>query len=209
MNLFDKPGDFEAFAKLLDEACQRFGMRILAWCLMHNHWHLVLWPRRDGDLSRFMQWLGTTHVRRWRQHRRNVGEGHLYQGRFKSFVVQADEHLLVLIRYIEANPLRARLVRRAQDWLWSSLNESGRARLQLAACPVDRTQDWARVVNEAIEPRELERVRTSLQRGRPMGSDRWAKRVAAKLGMISTLRDPWRPKNARKLKRSQPRGAQK
>src|SRR5438046_8114769 len=118
-DLFHKDGDFLDFLKLLEEGRQQFKMRILGYCLMHNHWHLVLWPRRGPELSRFVAWISSTHVRRWREHRGSVGQGHLYQGRFKSFIVQSDEHLLTLLRYVEANPLRGGLVRFAQDWRWS------------------------------------------------------------------------------------------
>src|SRR3954471_15207679 len=146
MDLFTKDGDFAAFLTLLEQARTRFPqVRILAYCLMHNHWHLVLWPRRGADLSRFVGWMCSTHVRRWRTHRGNVGLGHLYQGRFKSFVVQDDPHALTLLQYVEANPLRARMVKRAQDWLWSSLG-SGRgvrgACVLLTKWPVDRPRDW-------------------------------------------------------------------
>jgi hypothetical protein len=88
-------------------------MRILAYCLMPNHWHFVLWPYDDGDLAAFMHRLTTTHVRRWHLHRHSVGAGHLYQGTFKSFPVQSDAHLLTVCRYVERNPVRARLVDRA------------------------------------------------------------------------------------------------
>src|SRR5947209_20451824 len=90
MGIFEKDGDFAAFLKLLEEGRVRSGMRVLGYCLMDNHWHLVLWPRKGEDLSRFRGWVSTTHVRRWREHRGNSGEGHLYQGRFKSFLVQDD-----------------------------------------------------------------------------------------------------------------------
>src|SRR4051812_26631132 len=69
MRIFAKPGDFIAFIKLLQEACDRVpGMRVLAYCLMGNHWHLVLWPTQDTDLAKFVGWISNTHVRRWRQH---------------------------------------------------------------------------------------------------------------------------------------------
>ena len=106
MTIFNKAGDFEAFVKLLEEGRRRVGMRILGYCLMDNHWHLVLWPRRGKDLSSFVAWVCTTHVRRWREHS-GGGEGHLYQGRYKSFLVQQDEHFLALLRYVESNPLDA------------------------------------------------------------------------------------------------------
>ena len=96
-------------------------MRVLSWCLMPNHWHLVLWPREDGQLSRFMLRLCTAHVRRHFAHYQTSCGGHLYQGRFKSFPVQDDFHFLTVCRYVEANALRANLVGRAQDWRWGSL----------------------------------------------------------------------------------------
>ncbi len=122
MRIFDKDGDYRAFETLLSESLNRFRLRLLCYCLMPNHWHLVLWPRADGDLGRFMQRLTTTHVRRWHLHRHTVGHGHLYQGLYKSFPIQQDEHFLTVCRYVERNPLRANLVERAQDWHWSSLS---------------------------------------------------------------------------------------
>jgi putative transposase len=120
--IFDDDGDYLAFLRVLSAALAAVpGMRLLSYCLMPNHWHLVLWPRGDGELGRFMQRLTVTHVRRWHEHRHSTGGGHLYQGTYKSFPVQRDEHLLVVCRYVERNALRAGLVRRAQDWRWCSL----------------------------------------------------------------------------------------
>jgi putative transposase len=196
MRIFRKEGDFAAFLKLLEEARRRTGMRILGWCLMGNHWHLVLWPRKDGDLSRFMMWLCTTHVRRWREHRGSSGEGHLYQGRFKSFAVQADDHLLTVLRYVEANALRAGLVKRAEDWRWSSLR-GAEAGVELAEWPVDKPGDWLATVNGKLKDVEVERLRTSVKRGRPYGAERWMKSAAKKLGAEASLRDPWRPRKGK------------
>jgi putative transposase len=197
MDLFTKPGDFASFLKLLEQGRQRTGMRILDYCLMNNHWHMALWPRNDGDLSRFLAWVCTTHVRRWREHRESVGEGHLYQGRYKSFLVQNDPHLLALLRYIQANPLRAGIVTRAQDWLWSGLGGGIGAdgfRVELTPWPVDRPRNWLNLVNQPLEEPTLLRLRTSIARGRPFGDDQWVRRIAARFGLERTLRDPWRPK---------------
>jgi len=160
MDIFNKPGDFQSFVKLLEEGRRRFDMRILAYILMDNHWHLALWPRRGKDLSGFMQWIGTTHVRRWREHRGNVGQGHLYQGRYKSFIVQSDEHLLALLIYIESNALRARMVKHAQDWPWSSLKQSARR---------GRSPDRAGALAGALSPR-LARTREPIARRADAGS---------------------------------------
>jgi REP element-mobilizing transposase RayT len=120
--VFHKPEDYAAFAKLLGEASERLPMRLVAWCLLPNHFHLVLWPRHDGDLSRWMQWLMTSHVRRY--HRHYKSSGHVWQGRFKAFPIEQDEHLLTVLRYVERNPLRANLAPRAEDWRWSSAAKS-------------------------------------------------------------------------------------
>jgi REP-associated tyrosine transposase len=119
--LFKKDRDYEAFFRVLDEALDRHPIRILGYCVMPNHWHLVLWPKRDDDMTAFLRWLTHTHTMRWHAHYHTVGTGHLYQGRFKSFPVEQDDHLYTLLRYVERNALRAGLVRRAEDWHWSSL----------------------------------------------------------------------------------------
>src|SRR4249920_3737271 len=97
--------DYAAFERVLTEAVARHDMRLLAYCLMPNHVHLLLWPRDDGDLSRFMRWLTMTHTQRWHAHRHSAGAGHVYQGRFKSFPVQGDGHLVTACRYVERNAL--------------------------------------------------------------------------------------------------------
>jgi len=118
-SVFHKDGDFDAFVGLLAEAKLRNPMRILAYCVLPNHFHLALWPLGDGDLGRWMHWLLTAHVRRYQRHYRSTG--HVWQGRFKAFPIHEDEHLLVVLRYIERNPLRAGLAERAENWSWSSL----------------------------------------------------------------------------------------
>ncbi|MBN1341599.1 MAG: transposase [Phycisphaerae bacterium] len=109
LSLFKKDEDYASFTNVLDEASERVPMRVVAYCLMPNHWHLVLWPRHDGDLARYMQWLTTTRMRRWHAHHGTRGTGPLYQGRYKSFPIQDDRHFLIVSRYVERNPLRANL----------------------------------------------------------------------------------------------------
>src|SRR5438067_939874 len=111
--LFDKPADYAAFEKVVCQAWERSGMRLLSYVVMPNHWHLVVWPRHDGELSTWAQWLTVTHVRRWHAHHQSAGTGPVYQGRFKSFPVQQDDHYLSVCRSVERNPLRANLVARA------------------------------------------------------------------------------------------------
>lgn len=196
--LFNTPTDYEAFERVLAEAHERIAMRTLAYCVMPNHWHLVLWPRKDGDLSRFMAWVTLTHTQRWHAYRHTAGSGHLFQGRFKSFPVQTDEHLLTVCRYVERNALRAGLVRRAEDWRWSSLwrRAFGERATQgwLSERPIPRPRQWVVWVNEPQTPQELETLRRCVSRGQPFGSESWGQRMVRRLGLESTLRPRGRPK---------------
>jgi len=90
--IFLHPKDYGAFENVLQEAVERFGMKVYAYCIMPNHWHLVVEPNSDGDLSLFTGWLTLTHTQRWHSFHHTVGFGHLYQGRYKSFPVSNDEY---------------------------------------------------------------------------------------------------------------------
>ena len=195
--VFHKEDDYAAFLELLELGCERLPMRILGYCLMPNHFHLVLWPHGDGDLSRWMQWLMTSHVRRY--HRHYGGSGHVWQGRFKAFPIQQDEHLLTVLRYIERNPLRAKLVRRAEAWNFSSLRLRKDATDSiLARSPVPLPTNWLELVHDPRTEAEAAAIRESIRRGKPFGGERWTKSAAAKLGLESALRPRGRPRNATK-----------
>jgi putative transposase len=185
MKLFEKDEDYIAFEKVLEETWERTEIRILSYCVMPNHWHLLLWPREDGELSEVMRWLTVTHTQRWHAHYHTSGTGPLYQGRFKSFPVESDEHYLTVARYVERNALRANLVERAQDWRWSSLWRQ-RARDKslgklLTEWPVPRPSDWTRRVNRPLTEGELDSLRRSVRRGRPFGSENWVQSIATQL----------------------------
>jgi putative transposase len=198
MAMFRKPADYDAFLRVLLLAHQRQPIRILSFCLMPTHWHFVVWPEKDGQLSDFFRWLTLTHAIRWRVSHHTVGYGHLYQGRFKSFPVQRDDHLLTLFRYVERNPITANLSRRAQNWPYSSLhirlNGDDKLRPLLSDWPVDRPANWTQHVNTPITQRELEKIQLSLQRSRPFGSDTWILKTASALHLDHTLRPEGRPK---------------
>jgi len=199
IDLFEDEGDYAAFERVLAEAVERDpSVRLCAYCLMPNHFHLVLWPKSDGALSRFMQWLTMTHAQRWHAHRHTGGRGHLYQSRFRSFPVQRDEHFLSVCRYVERNALRANLVERAQDWRWGSLavrstGTEAATRQLLATWPVERPNDWTTRVNRPQGEKELAALRLSRDRGRPYGDVRWTASTADRLGIASSLRRVGRP----------------
>lgn len=198
--VFHKEADYGAFLKLLNEANERAAMRLLSFCLMPNHFHLVAWPRHDGDLSCWMQWLMTSHVRRY--HRHYHSSGHVWQGRFKAFPVQSDEHLLTVMRYVERNPLRARTlpICKAQNWSWSSLGVPPPEfeAVHLHAGPIERPANWLDWVNEPLGPAEMQELQTCIDRGRPFGEKSWQLRTAKRLGIESSMRPRGRPRGVEK-----------
>lgn len=144
--------------------------------------HIVLMPERSEYLSKWMQWLMTSHVRRY--HRHYGTSGHVWQGRFKSFIIQEDVHLLMVLRYIEGNPVRAGLARSAKDWRWSShkwrINKG--AGFLVEEVPIELPEDWDRYVDEPFTEKELESLRRSVNRQSPFGDFEWQRRVSEKFG---------------------------
>ncbi len=192
MKIFRKDKDYEAFENIPAQAKERYPMRILAYCLMPNHWHFVVYPHTDDAMPQFMRWVTVTHTQRWHAHYKTIGSGHLYQGRYKSFPVQRDEHFLQLVRYVERNAKRASLVRRAEDWPWSSLHKrefgSAQQKKLLSPWPVDAVENYLEWVNTPQPKEEVEVIRYAIQRGRPYGSDTWTRHTAERLGLEATMR---------------------
>lgn len=200
--LFQKEADYAAFERVLEEAHERDPLRILAYCIMPNHWHFVVWPKQGADrqVSEFFRWLTVTHTQRWHAHHHSSGSGHVYQGRFKSFPIETDEHLFTVLRYVERNPVRANLVKRAEQWRWSSTWRvhcaGAAARAILSDWPIERPRDWLRRVNRAETDGELEALQRAVQRNQPFGNATWRERTAKRLGLESTFRPLGRPRKS-------------
>ncbi|NLY01342.1 MAG: hypothetical protein GXY83_35065 [Rhodopirellula sp.] len=196
--LFEKEGDCAAFERVLEVAQQKHPTRVLAYCLMPNHWHFVLWPREDGEVTAFLRWLTNTHTMRWHAHHHTQGTGHLYQNRFKAFPVQEDDHFYSVVRYVERNAFRANLVADPVQWRWSSLwrRTCGDpvAKGLLAEWPLPIPADWCQIVNRPETEAELQVIRHAIRRGCPCGSESWQKNTAIRLGLQSTLRPRGRPR---------------
>jgi putative transposase len=154
--IFLKRADYRAFVAILEEAQAKFQMRLLSFCLMRNHWHLVLWPDERVSVSTYMHWVTSTHVRRYHLHYGLCGTGHLYQDRFNNPICRDERGVLAVMRYVEANPLTAGLVKRAEDWEWSSLRLrlNGNEGNLLAPGPVPLPPNWRLFVNE-IQPKDI------------------------------------------------------
>jgi putative transposase len=199
VQIFDNKEDYHQFEEILEEAVDRYDMRLLAYCIMPNHWHLVLQPKEDGDLSRFMSWLTNTHTRRWHVVKNTVGEGHLYQGRYKSFICQQDDHFLTLVRYVERNAKQANLVKKSENWQWSSVWRRGRRsskeRALLSPWPIDPPRNYFAWLNKPQAEKEEQAIEIATKKGSPFGTDTWLKKIVKKYKLESTLRFPGRPKN--------------
>jgi putative transposase len=195
--VFHDPDDYHDFTRLLRQACARIPMRLLGYCLMPNHFHLVLWSIEDGDLSTWMQWLLTSHVHGYRM--RYGGSGHVWQGRFKAFPIAQDDHLLTVLRYVERNPFRAGLVASAEDWPYSSLPLWLQPPLLpwLDPGPVPRHPAWLEHVHAPHTDAELAALRRCTERGTPFGSATWVERTAEQLGLESSLHHSGRPTKSR------------
>jgi putative transposase len=192
---FHKPAGYDAFALAMADAQVWRPVDILGYWLMPNRFHLLIRPRAADDLGRWVQWLLMARARRYHRHYNNMG--HDWQGRFKAFPAQDDDHLVGVLHYVERNPLRAELVARDEDWKWSSL------RGRLADDPLlwrgegsVRDDRWIERVTEPLSARDLQRLRLSLERGRPYGDGSWTKETARRLGLESTLRTRGRPRKA-------------
>jgi putative transposase len=201
--VFAAPADFRAFLSALGQTQERYPFQLFGYCLMTNHFHLLLQPGAGQNISRILQSLSVAHT--WRFHRTHRSLGHVWQGRFKSPVIQDDEHLLTVLRYIEANPLRAGMVTDLCDYPWSSyaVHGLGQSRPEVSELPtwqgLARTEEarqahWRTLVHAPLTARELAAVRRSVTTGRPFGSPRWVEATARALGIPLTTRPRGRPR---------------
>lgn len=195
--IFHTDKDYQHFESLLQEAKELTAMRILSYCIMPNHWHLVLYPHTDTNLAEFMSWLTSTHVRQYRTKTKTIGYGHLYQDRYKSFPVESNGYCQTLIRCIEQNPLRAKLVERAEDWQWSSLwrreRGSEKEKKLLAPLPIDLPDNYLQSVNEILKDDNLATIRNAVNKGTPFGNDVWVEKMVDEHGLLHTVRGKGRP----------------
>jgi putative transposase len=205
--VFLADGDYAAFLMAIADLKERKPFDLFGYCLMRNHVHLVIRPRKT-TISRIVQSLLVSHTQRY--HRFHQSGGHVWQGRFKSPVIQDDEHLLAVLRYIEANPLRARMVDDAGEYRWSSFGCHGRGRPdvllspviayeQLGASAAVRQRRWSAYVHQTPDEAELAAVRRSNETGLPFGERTWVDRLSRRLKLDLVIRPRGRPsKNAGK-----------
>lgn len=193
--LFHKPADFLAFLSVTTETACRIPMRILAYCIMRNHFHLLLWPYRGADLPCFMQILMNLHIPRYVRHYPPASPGHIYQSRYANYIVENGPSVLKVARYVEANALNAGIVTRAEEYPWSSASPLALAddRPVLAEWPFEKPSNWPTLLNLRTPREELKRIQRSAARGTPLGSPAWTDRVVKEFNLEHTLRRRGRP----------------
>lgn len=194
--IFQKNCDYEAFERIVVEALKRFPVDLFSYQWMPNHWHMVLRPRENRAMGRLLHWISMTHSARYHAHYHTTGEGHLYQGRFKSFPVQDDGHFHIVCRYVERNALTAGLVSSAEDWQWGSLRNwcVRSSKIALAPWPIDRLPNWLERVNERLDSTAERNLQRSIKRSSPFGEPTWVKSTAQQFQLESTLRPRGRPR---------------
>jgi putative transposase len=198
--VFHNTCDYRGFLKLIEDSKKNFAIDLFAYCLMPNHFHFVLRPRIAEHLSKWMHWLMTNHVQRYRVYYQSIG--HVWQNRYKHFIIQQDDHFLTVLRYAERNPMRANLVPSAKDWPWSSFKErmKNAPNSIIDIPPIDLPDDWGEFVDQPLTDKELESIRYSVNRQAPFGNARWQKRMCRELGLEHTLRPRGRPKKKKSVK---------
>jgi len=196
--IFHEADEYRHFEMLLKDAIDRFDMSLLAYVLMPNHWHMILYRRADGDLSLFMQWLTLTHTQQYHVWKQTTGHGHIYQGRYKSFLIENDQYLLTAIKYVERNPVRAKLSNKVEHWRWSSgyrrLDGSRKEKKLLSELPIDLPRSYRTWVNQSDKPEDLHELRISAEKGKPFGAIEWIKKIVERFGLKATTRGRGRPK---------------
>ncbi|QDT22531.1 Transposase IS200 like protein [Gimesia chilikensis] len=198
LTLFEKPDDYAAFMRVVEETWQKNPLPIFAMSVIPNHWHFVVRPKTDTQLTDFFRRLTVTHTMRWHAHYATGGTGHLYQGRFKSFPIQSDDHLLTVMRYVERNPLRANLVKIAEEWefgsAWARQQKQVKPEWLATLKNPQLPRNWRALVNKPQTDAELAALRKCIVRGTPFGNEKWTSNTAQRLSLESTTRPRGRPR---------------
>lgn len=197
--MFTSDREYCLFEKIVIEGQELFDMKILAYVFMPNHWHFMLQPKNDGDLSKFMHQITNTHTRKVHAFTETEGNGHLYQGRYKSFLVSNDTYAWTLLRYIERNPVRAGLTEDPFLWRWGSAHvrvhmPASDTHIILSDLPSGLPQEYLSFIREKEKPETLERIRLSVKRECPYGVDSWVSQMIEQHKLEATIRNRGRPK---------------
>ncbi len=197
MDIFLEDDDYRKYISMISKSCQKTGTEIWAYCLMPNHVHFVMVPADEDGLRAT---LGEAH----RQYTRmiNIREdciGHLWQERFHSFPMD-ERYLMACVRYVELNPVRAGLVKRPGDWLWSSAKAHLRGKgddLVMVEPMLNRIPQWDVFLEAGMQEFEQKYLQLHTRTGRPLGDDKWVTGLEDKTGRALKKNPAGRPKKNR------------
>lgn len=188
LTLFEAPDDYDLFLQVLLDAESVCPIRLLEYCVMPNHWHLLVWPERDDELSRYMRWITGVHGQRWRRALGQPGKGAVYQGRYRWVAVQDGNHYDVARRYIQQNPVRAGLVEEPDQWAWSSASRAGRhPRPTLHQGPLADDPQADLSTSRSLDADLAQQMRESLRSGQPFGDARWSRALEVRTWLTAVL----------------------
>jgi putative transposase len=200
LTLFESPADYDLFLGVLQEAESVCPIRLLEYCVMPNHWHLLVWPERDDQLTPFMRWITGVHAQRWRRARGQIGKGAVYQGRYRWVAVQGGQHYDIARRYIRQNPVRAHMVDLPCDWPWSSASCAPvNARPSLTQGPLSLDPHEQEPGDALLSQPIAERMRAGLRGGQPFGEPQWGRALEVRRWLMAVLEAHSRPLADRRL----------
>jgi len=195
--LFHTPDDYLAFIRVIVEGQSKVDMRLLEWCLMRNHFHLLVWPRADVDLARFLYVITQLHACRWSRFHGTRGTGPVYQGRFNARPVESGFDFLTAACYVLRNPVEKHLVTRVEDWPWSSASTAAlpEPRPALHDWPLPKPANWSDTLHLRTKPaRARELQRSLVANAAAPASDEWRNATAALQVWTAGRRRPGRPR---------------
>lgn len=184
--VFHNTQDYEKFIELMHEAKKMTNIKLYSFVLMPNHFHFIVEPNEAEDLSKYMQWLLTSYVRYYNKTYKT--SGHLWQGRYKSFIVQKDNYLLTLLNYVEQNPIRAKLKQ------WTYVSSNSKINDFIDELPIKLPENWEEIKKDILKKKDKEKIDNSIQRQSPYGEDDWVHDIALKYDIVSTINPRGRPK---------------
>jgi putative transposase len=192
VTLFDTHQEYLTFERLLMRRKRKFDVKVFAWCIMPNHWHVVVKSPTKTAMSRYLHWVTGLHAQLYHRVRGTTGLGPVYQGRYRSFPVSTDTYFYNLCRYVERNAVRAKLCTRASDWRWSSLwwhvHRETKSHRLIDTWPLPRPSNWADIVSQPENDAELERLRRCAEKSVPYGSSSMSRTLDTRVRVLPLRR---------------------
>jgi putative transposase len=186
--------DYSHFLESTIQSKRQYNITVYAYCLMPNHYHFIVQAEVSSHIGQWIQLIMNKYNAYFRKKYKSIG--HIWQNRFKNFIIQNEDHLTVVMRYVERNPVEAGLTMSSFAWRWSSHQER-HLNSKLSLCDqknIPLPKDWTDYVDTPLHAMEQQKLKRSMKRQTPFGDDIWIEKICDELGMVNTLRSVGRPK---------------